>query len=185
MAMEQDSAPSAPAPWVPPTREYRAQWTFTIAAAFLAFAYVLILTQAGSIAGGANGVFIAGALGIDNAKQVVAYDASGGAFAARLWWMLRWIGHSSVAVLDGGWQAWLAGAHPVSAERSVAQPATYTARSRAQLAVDASYVSAHLNDPAFALIDARAPDRFRGENETLDPVGTADANLKSDPSAKG
>ena len=47
-----------------------------------------------------------GALGIDNAKQIVAYDASGGPYAARLWWMLRWVGHANVAVLDGGWQAW-------------------------------------------------------------------------------
>jgi thiosulfate/3-mercaptopyruvate sulfurtransferase len=113
----------------------------------------------------------AGALGIDNAKQVVAYDASGGAFAARLWWMLRWIGHSPVAVLDGGWQAWLAGGYPVSDERTLAQSATYTPRSRPQLAVDATYVAAHLNDPTFTLVDARAADRFRGENETLDPVG--------------
>jgi thiosulfate/3-mercaptopyruvate sulfurtransferase len=112
-----------------------------------------------------------GALGVDNAKQVVAYDAAGGAFAARLWWMLRWIGHSAVAVLDGGWQAWLEAANPVTAERPVVQSATYTRRSRPQLAVDATYVAGHLEDPQFALIDARAPDRFRGQNETLDPVG--------------
>jgi thiosulfate/3-mercaptopyruvate sulfurtransferase len=113
----------------------------------------------------------AGALGIDSSKQVVAYDASGGSYAARLWWMLRWIGHSAAAVLDGGWQAWVGGGHPVSAERAVLQPATYTRRSHPQLAVDATYISAHLHAPDFVLVDARAPDRFRGENETLDPVG--------------
>jgi thiosulfate/3-mercaptopyruvate sulfurtransferase len=111
-----------------------------------------------------------GALGIDSTKQVIAYDASGGCYAARLWWMLRWSGHSAVAVLDGGWQAWTAGGHPVSAEEPRVQSATYTPRLRPDLAVDAAYVATHCTDPAIALIDARAPDRFRGENETLDPV---------------
>jgi thiosulfate/3-mercaptopyruvate sulfurtransferase len=111
-----------------------------------------------------------GALGIDSGKQVVAYDASGGSYAARLWWMLRWAGHTAVAVLDGGWQAWTAGGHPVSAEEPPVQRATYTLHPRSDLAVDAAYVAAHLADPTIAVIDARAPDRFRGENETLDPV---------------
>src|SRR5689334_13175162 len=95
----------------------------------------------------------AGALGIDNTKKIVAYDASGGAFAARLWWMLRWIGHNAVAVLDGGWQAWIAGAHPATSERPIVQAATYTRHSRPQLAVDAAYVGAQLNDPQFVLLD--------------------------------
>jgi thiosulfate/3-mercaptopyruvate sulfurtransferase len=111
-----------------------------------------------------------GALGIDSGKQVIAYDASGGSFAARLWWMLRWSGHTAVAVLDGGWHAWTSGNHRVSAEEARFQPATYTLRLRANLAVDAAYVDAHRTDPAVALIDARAADRFHGENETLDPV---------------
>jgi thiosulfate/3-mercaptopyruvate sulfurtransferase len=111
-----------------------------------------------------------GALGIDNGKQVVAYDASGGCYAARLWWMLRWVGHDAIAVLDGGWQAWLEGSYPVSAEAAPAARTTYRLRTQPQLAVDAAYVSAHLEDPSSMLIDARSPDRFRGENETLDPV---------------
>jgi thiosulfate/3-mercaptopyruvate sulfurtransferase len=111
-----------------------------------------------------------GALGIDNIRQVVAYDASGGSYAARLWWMLRWVGHTAVAVLDGGWQAWSDEGRPVSAEYPSLQPTTYTARARPELAVQADYVAAHLNDPRMTLIDARSPDRFRGENETLDPV---------------
>lgn len=111
-----------------------------------------------------------GAVGIDNTKQVVAYDASGGSYAARLWWMLRWVGHTRVAVLDGGWQAWTAAGLPVTAERPVVSPTTYTLRPRPDLAVDAAHVAAHLEDADFALIDARSEDRFRGENETLDPV---------------
>src|SRR5688572_3183341 len=111
-----------------------------------------------------------GALGIDNAKQVVAYDSSGGCYAARLWWMLRWVGHSRVAVLDGGWQAWTDGGHPVSQEPVAVTPTTYTLRPKPDLAVDAAYVASHLTDPEVAVLDARSADRFRGENETLDPV---------------
>jgi len=112
-----------------------------------------------------------GALGIDNAKQVVAYDSSGSCYAARLWWMLRWAGHANVAVLDGGWQAWTAAGQPVTSEPPSIQPTTYTPRPRPDLAVDAAYVAAHLEDPQVAVLDARISERFRGENETLDPVG--------------
>ena len=112
-----------------------------------------------------------GALGIDDSKQVVAYDASGGPYAARLWWMLRWLGHTRVAVLDGGWQAWISGGHPVTADTSAVKPTTYTPRRHADLAVDAAYVQAHLADGHVGVVDARSADRFRGENETLDPVG--------------
>lgn len=112
-----------------------------------------------------------GALGIDPAKQIVAYDASGGYYAARLWWMLRWIGHTRAAVLDGGWQAWTAAGLPVSSEVAGFQPAAYSGRVRADLAVDSSFVAAGVRHGNITLIDARSPDRFRGENETLDPVG--------------
>ena len=112
-----------------------------------------------------------GALGIDDTKQVVAYDATGGAYAARLWWMLRWIGHGRAAVLDGGWQAWLAAGLPVTSEPATVKPTTYALRARPPVAVDAAFVAAHMSDPQVTVIDARSPDRFRGENETLDPVG--------------
>jgi thiosulfate/3-mercaptopyruvate sulfurtransferase len=111
-----------------------------------------------------------GALGIDNGKQVVAYDASGGCYAARLWWMLRWVGHTRVAVLDGGWQAWSAGGHPVTDDGPTVQPTSYTLRLRPDLAVDAAFIAEHLRDADSAVLDARSEDRFRGENETLDPV---------------
>src|SRR5688572_18845382 len=112
-----------------------------------------------------------GALGIDNSKQVVAYDASGGPYAARPWWMLRWIGHAKAAVFDGGWQAWTAGGHAVSTETRPVQPTTYNPRPHADFAVDAAYIQAHLADGQIAILDARSADRFHGENETLDPVG--------------
>jgi thiosulfate/3-mercaptopyruvate sulfurtransferase len=111
-----------------------------------------------------------GELGISNSSRVVAYDASGGPYAARLWWMLRWLGHEAVAVLDGGWNAWLAAGHPTTSETPRIMPARFAPRIRTDTAVDAKSVAAHLGAPEPFLLDARAPNRYRGENETLDPV---------------
>lgn len=111
-----------------------------------------------------------GALGIDTDRQVVAYDASGGCYAARLWWMLRWVGHTRVAVLDGGWDAWIASGKPVTTVLPAISAASFTPNLQPQLAVDSAFVAAHLGRPEIGIIDARSPDRFRGENETLDPV---------------
>jgi thiosulfate/3-mercaptopyruvate sulfurtransferase len=112
-----------------------------------------------------------GALGIDNTRQIVAYDASGGYYAARLWWMLRWVGHTRAAVLDGGWEAWAQAGHPVSDKPPAVQPTTYNPGLQAQHAVDAAFVASRLNRREICVLDARSADRFRGENETLDPVG--------------
>ena len=109
-----------------------------------------------------------GALGIDNATQVVAYDASGGCYAARLWWMLRWVGHERAAVLDGGWAAWTKAGQPVTATAPEYRPTTFNPGLQPARATDTRYLSAHLNE--VLVMDARSPDRFRGENETLDPV---------------
>ena len=108
--------------------------------------------------------------GLCNNMQVVAYDATGGAFAARLWWMLRWVGHESVAVLDGGWNAWQKAGLPVTADATVITPGNFSGSPR-DITVDAAFVGAEIGNPRTRLIDARSPDRFRGENETLDPVG--------------
>lgn len=111
-----------------------------------------------------------GALGVGNDTQVVAYDDAGGMFAARLWWMMRWLGHERVAVLDGGLRAWRDAAQPLSSRVPTFSPAHFEPSLR-PLAVDAGFVARHLEAPDMVLIDARSPDRFRGENETLDPVG--------------
>jgi thiosulfate/3-mercaptopyruvate sulfurtransferase len=111
-----------------------------------------------------------GALGIDNSKTVITYDASGGYYAARMWWMLRWVGHQRACVLDGGWEAWQAAGAPVTADKPVFVPTPFTARTHPELAVDCSFVAAHLDDGSIMVLDARSPDRFKGENETLDPV---------------
>ncbi len=108
--------------------------------------------------------------GVGNHTQIVAYDDASGMFAARLWWLLRWLGHNRVAVLDGGLQAWIRAAQALDDEIPEPRAATYTLSLRAGH-VDADFVAAHLGKPDMVLIDARSPDRFRGENEMLDPVG--------------
>jgi thiosulfate/3-mercaptopyruvate sulfurtransferase len=110
------------------------------------------------------------ALGIDNSKQIVAYDASGGVYASRLWWMMRWVGHSRVAVLDGGFDAWSKANLPVTDAVPAAKPARFNPNPHPQMAASANDVHAGLGNGAHPVIDARSPDRFRGENETLDPV---------------
>lgn len=113
------------------------------------------------------------ALGTDDDTQVIAYDAQGGMFAARAWWLLRRIGHEAVAVLDGGKPAWIAAGLPV--EDGVAPepetPGHLTRRASLVATIDAQGVLANLEQRDRLVVDARAPDRFRGENETLDPVG--------------
>src|SRR2546428_3450677 len=111
-----------------------------------------------------------GRAGVDVRKQVVAYDAQGGMVASRLWWLLRWLGHLPVAVLDGGWNKWTAEGRPQSAEVPRPQATRFAAKPRPSW-VDVDFVSSRVGDLGVVLVDARAPDRFRGQNETLDPVG--------------
>ncbi|MEC5399800.1 sulfurtransferase [Uliginosibacterium sp. H1] len=112
------------------------------------------------------------ALGLTPATQVVAYDAQGGMFAARLWWMLRWLGHEAVAVLDGGLPAWTGAGHALDTDAPAPRSAAtqYEAPSRVPVR-HADEILARLGDATQLIVDARAADRFRGENETLDPVG--------------
>lgn len=115
-----------------------------------------------------------GAWGIGPGTQVVAYDAQGGPYAARAWWMLRWLGHEAVAVLDGGFAAWKAAGAAVAEQ----EPATAAAPARAPYpagaatmpTVDADTLQAGLQRQALRLVDARAAERYRGEVEPLDPV---------------
>ncbi|WP_332675060.1 sulfurtransferase [Aromatoleum sp.] len=111
-----------------------------------------------------------GRLGVANDMQVVAYDDAGGMFAARLWWLMRWLGHHRVAVLDGGLVGWCEAGQALT-PAVAAFPATTYDFSLKPTTVDADFVQGHLRDDRMTLIDARSPDRFRGENETLDPVG--------------
>jgi thiosulfate/3-mercaptopyruvate sulfurtransferase len=110
------------------------------------------------------------ALAMTHDKQVVAYDASGGFYAARLWWMLRWVGHHSAAVLDGGWDAWLKAGLPMTARTPAIKPGAFDGTPH-DCAVDARFVLNQLEQPHIRVVDARSAERFRGENETLDPIG--------------
>ncbi len=107
--------------------------------------------------------------GVDSGKQVVAYDHAGGASATRLWWMLRWLGHDRVAVLDGGWEAWTAAGAPVTSRLPAITPTTFTGSAHDNW-VGVEYVQSHLGDPDVVVVDARAPERYRGETEPIDPV---------------
>jgi len=115
--------------------------------------------------------------GLTPARHVVVYDEGGGAFAAHLWWMLRWLGHERVAVLDGGWPAWLA----VGGEVATQQDAPHVTEAQALAhagwdgeaampTVSAQAVVDNLQTQVFVVLDARAPQRFRGEIEPMDPV---------------
>ena len=110
-------------------------------------------------------------VGLNEGQQVVAYDAQGGMYAARLWWLLRWLGHDSVALLDGGLQAWEAAGKPLETEAQPRSPGNFKAGAPLAVTVDVQAVERNLTTRDHVLIDARAADRYRGENETLDRVG--------------
>jgi len=110
-----------------------------------------------------------GRLGIGARTQVVAYDQGSGAYASRLWWMLRWLGHDAVAVLDGGFDAWVRDGRPVTAEIPAARRADFVPRP-AERPPGADDVLAGLGRGTMLLVDARGAERFRGEIEPLDPV---------------
>lgn len=109
-----------------------------------------------------------GLWGIHNDTQIVAYDALGGQFAVRLWWLARWLGHAKVAVLDGGWPAWLAATQWPSVEPGDRATRNFIAGDSLVHVVDAESVQSR--DAQTLALDARAPERYRGEVEPIDPV---------------
>lgn len=111
-----------------------------------------------------------GEAGIGNATQVVVYDDAQGMIAGRLWWLLRWLGHDRVAFLDGGLPLWQAEDRPLATQVPAPPAQSFVPRLRAGLTADAAELLMTLETPARCLIDARSGDRFRGENETIDPV---------------
>lgn len=109
--------------------------------------------------------------GVSNDSQVVVYDEDSGAFAARLWWMLRhWLGHRACAVLHGGWAAWREAGLAVSSAAPQPVPGQFIATPRAQAWIDTDSLAAALDAEQVRLLDARMPPRFRGELEPIDPV---------------
>lgn len=111
-----------------------------------------------------------GAAGVARETQVVVYDDAGGMMAGRLWWLLRWLGHDRVALLDGGINQWLKEGRELSTDLPRPVPCDFDI-ARRDWVVSTEEVLANINKESFCLVDARSPDRFRGENETLDPVG--------------
>jgi thiosulfate/3-mercaptopyruvate sulfurtransferase len=109
--------------------------------------------------------------GVNDGTQVVAYDAHGGMFAARLWWLLRWVGHPAVAVLDGGMAAWQALGLSLSTDLPSQPRGTIGARASLVSSLGIDEVLENVGSGRRTVVDARAADRFRGENETIDPVG--------------
>lgn len=111
-----------------------------------------------------------GRLGIGDDTQVVAYDDMSAMFAARLWWSLRHLGHDGAAVLDGGLPAWTAAGGQLTTGDETRSPTAFIARPVAALAVDLAEVESGLAAGRHLLLDAREPERFRGETEPIDPV---------------
>jgi thiosulfate/3-mercaptopyruvate sulfurtransferase len=111
-----------------------------------------------------------GTFGIGNETQVVAYDDANSSMAARLWWMLRWLGHDAVAVLDGGFKAWLAGGGAVESGEIPVRSARFNPRVDAAAVVGTAEVERALEEDSALLVDARAAERFLGKVEPIDPV---------------
>lgn len=108
--------------------------------------------------------------GISSQTQVIAYDQADGSIAARLWWLLRYHGHHSVAILDGGFAAWLQADFTPQAGPSSPVPSTFIPKLNASLMADHDFVKKRFGDPAWLFVDARTPQRYRGEIEPIDPV---------------
>jgi thiosulfate/3-mercaptopyruvate sulfurtransferase len=108
--------------------------------------------------------------GIDDRVQVIVYDDAGGAFAARLWWMLRWLGHEAVAVLDGGWPKWKNEGRETRAGIAIRASRRFVPQPRPELLSTLEEVESMRHDTGSKLFDSRTAERYRGENETIDPI---------------
>lgn len=108
--------------------------------------------------------------GVRNDDQVIVYDDAGGSYAARLWWMLKWAGHDAVALLDGGWQAWISAGYPTITETPLRTPGGFSAKFRPELLASTEEVIEMEHQQDTLLVDARMPIRYRGETEPIDPV---------------
>jgi thiosulfate/3-mercaptopyruvate sulfurtransferase len=109
-----------------------------------------------------------GRLGIAGGVQVVAYDQDNGMYASRLWWLLRWLGHGDVAVLDGGLTKWIGENRPLQSNPETRPARDFEGAPRPGWAVTADETAAAAGGRGWQLVDARSPDRYRGENETID-----------------
>ncbi len=107
-------------------------------------------------------------MGLTAETLVVAYDSSRFAFAARLWWLLRYLGHDRVAVLDGGWQAWQAAGYDISQAPPTERPGHFVPQPQPEML--ATRAAVQTRSPQTPLVDSRSPQRYRGEEEPIDPI---------------
>lgn len=108
--------------------------------------------------------------GINNRSQVIVYDAGNGGYAVRLWWMLRWLGHEAVALLDGGLAAWQAQELPLTTQLAHPAPTQFTPAMRTDSEVNMAQVQDGIQDGTLVVVDARTAVRYAGEMEPIDPV---------------
>ena len=109
-----------------------------------------------------------GRFGITQGSQVIAYDQDSGMYASRLWWLLRYVGHEAVALLDGGWEKWTREGRPAALGDEHRLPSSFAASPRPALHIDAAGVLSSLQRPDTLLVDARSPERFEGLVEPID-----------------
>lgn len=111
------------------------------------------------------------AWGISADTEIVLYDDGPGAYAARAWWLLAWLGkRDGVFILDGGLKAWHSAGFPLSLDAPLVEPGTFAGTPDNRLLLDAEHLQKRLGQPGLTLIDARAQPRFRGEVEPIDPI---------------
>jgi len=125
-----------------------------------------------------------GRWGVTPETQVIAYDGDNGMYASRLWWMLRWVGHPRVAVLDGGFRAWSDAGLPATQELVTRSPTRFVARPDHSMWVDAAFVDRVRSAREWRILDARAPERFRGEVEPIDRIAGHVPGARNHPFAK-
>jgi len=124
-----------------------------------------------------------GRAGIGAATQVVAYDQGGGVWASRLWWLLHWLGHRGAAVLDGGLERWRAEGRAVTSAEPEPCSAQFVPQSPAPVA-SADEILRHLDDGILFVLDARSPERYRGDVEPIDPIGGHIPGARNRPHAQ-
>jgi thiosulfate/3-mercaptopyruvate sulfurtransferase len=111
-----------------------------------------------------------GRLGVTTGMQVVVYDQDTGIYASRLWWLLRWLGHDAVAVLDGGFSKWLAEGRMTTSGEEVREERQFIGAPQREFTVDIEHITKHLGDRNWCLVDARAPERYSGTIEPIDRI---------------
>jgi len=121
--------------------------------------------------------------GVNNSSQIICYDDMSGAFAARMWWLLKWLGHDDVAVLDGGIERWTANGLPLETDVQSKSAGTFNAQANDDMWVDVNFVQQELEQGNIHLLDARSEERFTAKDAKTDPVAGHVPGAKSFPFA--